>query len=914
MKTMDTLLSRSLRLFLLLAVTSILPSTVVRAQSSTDAFYIYQNDGHFDGFFYDEVICIQYSKTDTLGIEHTDYVSQEIVTADSTYRFMLTAIDSVGFVQPEIKINERVRNMQTEGLAYSLYDTNGQQLTFRSRYSNEVTEEDFNVGDILVNYSFDDHDGFSGKVTGIRREGYFLIIDTDPITDPTEIYSQFITVEQYNATEDGWLLSRRIAGMPQLGLGRYAPPSVVHNAKRAGQYELDLLNFNFSSSIPLNNNKIDITLNPSIEGKFSIKATWNFPSYVGITAIARYGMGIGVDLDGDLDFEMNPPASGLVTIPLPAAAPLFQLELLPNMFLKGDAHLKMSLQSPKKRGKVWLTFEFKDYMPGMSFGSSDDKTIEDENDEEYYNEPNESSASLSFEGSIQTGVKFPINLKTNSLLSYVFKCAIGAFLYVGPKVSGNVSLDLKNVIAGDNTVYNNFKDSKLSLQLLSIDYEAKGTYKDSWWGGEKEVTFLQGGVEMFSPMNMYFFPQFDKWEVKNLSIGNYDNEGNPISTPCITVKPSVWTVFPVMVGIDTYEIGFDNKEKHVFTSWTPEKYWQFNRPWLSKDSNPLYQSLSGMSPGSYRFYPVFSFMGKTIKASPSFDYDVPGVYLTVDADTLVFGGNGGTRTFRIKTNAARLETQLPSSDADGNYTFERNGEQATLTLPKKEGILTGHTTLSIEAYNEKGEYCDNEYITILRQPSNHIGKISMNVKTENNTNSLYNFAYNLYEDVDIQLGNSTSENLIYRDSYKTDNNQTSVTKRLDLILDLSHPDSTDVYKNFSYQHIKSGTFFYEEKTERNEEVQNPDGSTTTVKHVMTSTATATVKKNLYSQNYWGDYSIGEFRSYWTQFNLSEGEQYSTESGVDVKYEYTHTINGEVEEHVVSEENPEFSLSIIRPDN
>ena len=35
-----------------------------------DAFYIYQNDGHFDGFFYDQVQKITYSKLDTLGIEH----------------------------------------------------------------------------------------------------------------------------------------------------------------------------------------------------------------------------------------------------------------------------------------------------------------------------------------------------------------------------------------------------------------------------------------------------------------------------------------------------------------------------------------------------------------------------------------------------------------------------------------------------------------------------------------------------------------------------------------------------------------------------------------------------------------------------------------------------------------------------
>ena len=75
------------------------------AQDENAAFYIYQNDGHFDGFFYDQVQKITYSRVDTAGIEWDDYVSQEIVTEDSTYRIMLSAIDSVGFVQPEIKYN-----------------------------------------------------------------------------------------------------------------------------------------------------------------------------------------------------------------------------------------------------------------------------------------------------------------------------------------------------------------------------------------------------------------------------------------------------------------------------------------------------------------------------------------------------------------------------------------------------------------------------------------------------------------------------------------------------------------------------------------------------------------------------------------------------------------------------------------
>ena len=41
-----------------------------------DAFYIYRNDGDFDGFFYDNVIRMGYSKIDPQGVEHEEYVIQ----------------------------------------------------------------------------------------------------------------------------------------------------------------------------------------------------------------------------------------------------------------------------------------------------------------------------------------------------------------------------------------------------------------------------------------------------------------------------------------------------------------------------------------------------------------------------------------------------------------------------------------------------------------------------------------------------------------------------------------------------------------------------------------------------------------------------------------------------------------------
>ena len=43
-------------------------------------------------------------------------MSQEIVTEDSVYRIMLTAIDSVSFVQPETKYADGVRRLSEEGL------------------------------------------------------------------------------------------------------------------------------------------------------------------------------------------------------------------------------------------------------------------------------------------------------------------------------------------------------------------------------------------------------------------------------------------------------------------------------------------------------------------------------------------------------------------------------------------------------------------------------------------------------------------------------------------------------------------------------------------------------------------------------------------------------------------------------
>ena len=89
---------------------------VAKAQTEPEAFYIYRNDGDFDGFFYDQVVRMNFSKVGIDSVEYDYYVVQEIETPDSIYRIPLAAIDSIGFQQPEIRFNPKLKNMDELGI------------------------------------------------------------------------------------------------------------------------------------------------------------------------------------------------------------------------------------------------------------------------------------------------------------------------------------------------------------------------------------------------------------------------------------------------------------------------------------------------------------------------------------------------------------------------------------------------------------------------------------------------------------------------------------------------------------------------------------------------------------------------------------------------------------------------------
>ncbi len=99
---------RHLRNLFFIALMSVAYALPIAAQQAQDALYIFRNDGQFNAFFYGDIERFEYSRVDTLGVEHDDYVVQEVYALDSVFRIPISAIDSIAFVTPENKVKSDV--------------------------------------------------------------------------------------------------------------------------------------------------------------------------------------------------------------------------------------------------------------------------------------------------------------------------------------------------------------------------------------------------------------------------------------------------------------------------------------------------------------------------------------------------------------------------------------------------------------------------------------------------------------------------------------------------------------------------------------------------------------------------------------------------------------------------------------
>lgn len=173
------------------ALLSILGGMPMSAQQTQDALYIYRNDGNFNGFFFVDIDHIEYSKTDTLGIEHDDYVVQEVYTLDSIYRIPISAIDSVAFVTPETKYKSDVKFTTGNDLwNYVIASDSIKTIMLDPSTPASLIPQ---AGDKLV--TIDSYPllpgGFYGKVLAVSDAGVGIIVNCE-IPELTELFERHV--------------------------------------------------------------------------------------------------------------------------------------------------------------------------------------------------------------------------------------------------------------------------------------------------------------------------------------------------------------------------------------------------------------------------------------------------------------------------------------------------------------------------------------------------------------------------------------------------------------------------------------------------------------------------------------------------------------------------------------------------
>ncbi len=572
-----------------------------------DAFYIYRNDGGFEGFFYDEVQSISYSKIDTLGVEQEDYVVEEILTRDSLYRIPLTAIDSVSFVQPEIIYNPELRQMDELGLTDYIETAEGLTLTFAANMPAELRPVKNNVlasTDVtkLTN-------GFAGRVvsTSTDGSGRFVVV-CDSLNDFSDLFIQYITVEEYGRRGS----SPHYVHLRTAGEERKSPRRV--------NYDITLFDFSLSPHLPWSwgDQTVSIDLNTSLSS--TLKAVFNFSVFGKKYMKADFGFNAGVKLGFTYDIKLKDlvdlpigPTAVIPPIFLPGSVPLLELDIKPEGFIRSEVHATGNITTPMFDIDLRAGFEWdmsKNWLPGgFYFRQANEKEGDEGIDE------NKWTFNGSLNGFLQAGCKFPLGVKTASWLKRFLSSRIGFNFYVGPKISGELDFNLRDMLMegmGKGTkLYNAVKDSKINLSPLTVDYEAKAYYQietsDAIYESDSTntFTFLDGslGVRGF---DWHFLPEFEKPE---LSL----NTKNPYEYAVdVRVRPKDDRNILLDVGIGAALYTLEDSlvaiayDPHDYSFWT--KYW---------DENPVATiSLKQIPSGEYYLYPMVKNWGVNIAADP----------------------------------------------------------------------------------------------------------------------------------------------------------------------------------------------------------------------------------------------------------------------------------------------------------
>ncbi|MBR1917009.1 MAG: hypothetical protein IJ832_04130 [Bacteroidaceae bacterium] len=568
-----------------------------------EAFYIYRNDGEFNGFFYDDVKSMRLSKTDLDLTERDEYVVQEIETKDSVYRIPLCAIDSIGFQQPEIIFSKRFYNLKADDCPYKgsyirVRDNSGNEL-YRMDWYPQVWDESSNrwiyseqylpkVGDVL--YIPDgEWDGWSGKyalpfickVTKVEQyEGSSSYgVYYDYVDSFDDVFEQIVSVEQIGHDDNGVAYSR-MAGLNKTPVG-YSGNDNLTLASVSGKFT------------PINQSIEDLTIKLSVDLDLSIKAhvAYNIVAnrnfFINVTFKEDAEVGASLTLSGSLEETMTWQLAG-VPLYFPSFLPILQVRPGPGAFLKTAGDMSLTINTPKLAVHGTQAISISGH--GVT-GSEQFSTGKDDPDNTW-------GIQLSLNGSAQAGTHFPFKIETNTWCKKIAWCSTGVDIYAGPKFDASFTLDPVALVKRD--AYNSLASTKIKFSPVDIVFEGNALFSAA--GGKEKIFKIFEGEQACGTVELRLFPEFAPTEAETPYFHNdIFTPANSMNHVDAKVLPQGKSL-PFKVGLAAYNY----KDQMVCKTYGRDMYSFFNPfPELSC-TLPLLS-------GRYTLVPILNVLG----------YDVP---------------------------------------------------------------------------------------------------------------------------------------------------------------------------------------------------------------------------------------------------------------------------------------------------
>lgn len=620
-----------------LTVLFLLIGSLAQAQ---EAFYIFRNDSDFNGFFYDEVVEMRYSKFDFDSVEHENYIMYEVELTDTLYRIPLAAIDSIIFQQPEIKLNPNVKFMGKDGYCpyvykYRNYGSGGDEVVFKDLPSNMMPQ----VGDVFIGLSsdacaeafYDTISSFSCVVNSVYTTNEYTQIFGRPVSQIDQVFEQYITIEELMVDQQG-NIHRRIAGCTPDGM----PRPII---QKEGNGEATIIDFDgtISHSWDVVGDSVQVDLSADMNLKLRVRAYYNISwrrFYVKLTPdiLAAFKPSVGLSVKREYKVKLSDIVPLPEGIPFPAVAPVFELCPLPTLFLNMGGKLEARLNLPKFSFGVGADFVIDSWSPifpiyGLIHLADDD---EPEGDEENMMDL---SAEVKLSGSLYAGIEFQLAVNTNRWFKKVLQAGIGMHFTAGPKIEAEISYNTN--VTSDENAYYLLSNGAFNYTGLSLGFNA-GAKASIGWSDEKEVTFLEANKDLFQT-TYRLAPTFTRTSVE--IAGNY---------AVLTLHPEpCYSLLYKDYKIGVRETLKDKKLIATCGGW--------HQTVLTEDDEFSYMmDIDTLPPNIYSVFPIVEGQGESYEVKSASGTLIVPLKARLESNDLHFFASGGEQSIIFYTNCDKF--------------------------------------------------------------------------------------------------------------------------------------------------------------------------------------------------------------------------------------------------------------------